>query len=394
MPTSILIIDDEQLTTHRLVKLLGDEGFAASGVTTGAEGLEHLKREAVDVVITDMRMAGMDGLQVLKAVKEINPSTEVIMVSGYPTVEVAVETMKQGAYDYLQKPINPDELLLLVRRCMERKALARELDVERRLRKDLEEANQQLRLAQEQLIQSEKLATIGEMAAGVAHEINNPLTAVTMNIAFLSGSLDKLVQEGTLNGPIEEKVRKNLAIIESEVDRTAKIVHSLLKFSRKSAAESREPAQMNDILERTLEPIAHQLELINIRITRRFADGLPPVSVNINQLQQVFLNLINNARDALKECEGPREITITTLKKPAESPEGGWVSVAIQDTAKGIPPEILKKIWNPFFTTKESGKGTGLGLSISQHIVADHGGRISVESVPGQGTTFTVDFPL
>lgn len=304
MKGTILIIDDEKEMTDRLVRLLNKEGFSAVGAYAGSEGLDYMINHQVDMVITDMKMAGLDGLAVLKSAKEINPETEVVMVSGYPTVELAVEAMKRGAYDYLQKPINPDELLLLIERCLEKKNLAKELDTERKLRKELEEMNRELKETQAQLVQSEKLATIGEMAAGVAHEINNPLTAVTMNVAMLSSSLEKLVKEEGMTKTVYEKILKNLTVVESEIDRTAKIVKSLLKFSRKSDSEQREPASINELIDRTLEPIEHQLSLINIKLIRKYDLELPKINVNPNQMQQIFLNLITNARDSMSESEG------------------------------------------------------------------------------------------
>ncbi len=220
-----------------------------------------------------------------------------------------------------------------------------------------------------QLFQSEKLASIGQMAAGVAHEINNPLTSISLNAQTLIAKEE------------DETKREKLAVIEAQVDSVAKIIRNLLDFSRQLEPEITR-ADVNAILDRTLEILSFQLKGIHVR---RDFSKLPRIKADVSQLQQVFSNMIINAIHAMPEGG--------TLTIKTELHEGG-VYITFSDTGHGIPKEDIDRIFDPFFTTKEVGKGTGLGLSICHGIVEAHQGHIEVESQVGRGTTFRVWLPL
>lgn len=389
---TIVIIDDDKMITDRLVRFLNKEGFTAIGAYSGAEGLKLIENNKVDLVITDMKMGDIDGLEVLRRIKEKNKEIGVVMISGYPTIELAVEAMKLGAYDYIQKPINIDELLLLIKRYLGEKRLAMELNTEKKLRQELERVNKELLEKQEQLIRAEKLASIGQLAAGIAHEINNPLTAITMNICSVLDLYERVSKEINISPEIHEKFIKKMRIVESEADRAAKIVKSLLMLSRKSKDQTeREECNINEIILDTLAPIEHQLQLSNIKIINNFEPNLPIVNVNKDQMQQVFLNLINNAKDAMPNG-GSIEISTRTVND--EKTNKKFIEISFSDTGIGIPEENLNKIFDPFYTTKDPGKGTGLGLSVTQSIILNHGGEIKVKSKVGSGTTFTIVLPV
>lgn len=369
----ILVIDDERIIRERLKRLLELDGFEVVAAEDGARGLEIFKKMRPQVALVDIKMPGVGGIEVLETMRKESPGTEVILITGHGGVETAIQALRNGAFDYLTKPIDYDELLIGIQ-----KALAKQ-DMERKLAehvKGLEVANRQVQETQSQLIQSEKMAALGQLAAGVAHEINNPLTAISMNAAFLL--------EATQGD--EKRIRK-LKTIEREADRAAAIVRSLLRFSRKHEVEKRELLRLKDIIEDVLCPIEHQLALDNIQIVREFDEGLPRLSVNGNQIRQVLLNLFNNARDAIGR--GGR-ITLRTSIREGKKREH---VVEVCDTGKGIAAEDLGRLFMPFFTTKEAGKGVGLGLYISRSIIADHGGGIDVESRVGEGTTFRVRLP-
>lgn len=375
----ILVIDDEKIIRDRLKKLLELDGHDAFVAEDGANGLEVFRREKPDIIFVDIKMPGMDGIEVLKRIRENSSKTEVIIITGHGGVETAIQALQQGAFDYITKPIEYDELEIDIN-----KALAKQ-ELERKLAehvKSLEIANKRLKETQEQLIQSEKIAALGQLAAGVAHEINNPLTAITMNTAFL---LDQIKDD-------EKKVRK-LKTIEREADRAAAIVGSLLAFSRKSKGDKRETVRIDRVIDRFLEPLKHQLSLRNITAVCDLSGDLPMVKINVNQMEQVFLNLINNARDAMEE--GGR-ITIRAKGRMSTDriKEGRrMLLIEFSDTGQGIRPEDLQQLFMPFFTTKEAGKGVGLGLYVSRAIVADHGGEMGAESRPGEGTTFKIILP-
>lgn len=240
-----------------------------------------------------------------------------------------------------------------------------------------------------QVVQSGKMAAIGQFAAGVAHEIRNPLTAITMNTAFL---LDELKDNGN--------ALKKLKTIEKEADRSSEIVRSLLAFSRPSKEEN-VLADINSLIEETLVPFKHQISLANVEIIREFASDLPKLAINTGEMSQVFLNLINNAVEAMPD--GGKLFIKTCTQKIAEKGRRGTdilklgqdiVSIEFKDTGKGISEGGMKRLFTPFYTTKETGKGVGLGLFISHGIIEKHRGEIEVESKVGNGTTFRVKLPI
>ncbi len=241
------------------------------------------------------------------------------------------------------------------------------------LEQKVEERTRELEKAQAQLVQSEKLASIGELAAGVAHEINNPLGVM---LGFTQVILKKL--------PKDDLFYKPLTSIEREGLRCKKIIQGLLDFSRRSTPTF-QLVNLNDAVEAACELIEHQITINNVRVIKGYAPSLPEILADVNQLQQVFVNLIINAYQAMPQG-GELRVTTRTV--------GNQVQAIFADSGMGIPPENLKHIFDPFFTTKEVGKGTGLGLSVSYGIVELHGGKIEVDSQVGVGTTFVVILPV
>lgn len=226
----------------------------------------------------------------------------------------------------------------------------------------------------QQIGQSEKLASIGRLAAGIAHEINNPLTGV-LTFAHLLRQ----------NENFSEQDHQDLDVIIQETTRVREIVRGLLDFARESPS-TRNPLNLNETIEQTLKLVRSQKEFREVTIRQELDGNLPPVKADKNQLQQVLLNLCLNACEAMPDGG---ELTISTSPR-----EDGQVIVQVRDTGHGIAQENLEKIFDPFFTTKPVGKGTGLGLSVSYGIVQSHGGDIEVDSEIGKGTTFTLSFPV
>jgi len=240
---------------------------------------------------------------------------------------------------------------------------------------ELEKTVETLKATQAQLIQSEKLSAVGQFVAGVAHELNNPLTSVI-------GFSDLLSQTET-----NEKIRPHLELIAKSAHRCHKIVQSLLSFARQTAPERR-LVQLGAVVDDVLEIMAYDLRTSNVKIVREFAEGLPPIMGDPHQLQQVFVNILGNARQALEPFRRDGQIVIRA--RVAE----GMVRLEFQDNGPGIRPENLSRIFDPFFTTKPVGKGTGLGLSLSYGLIQEHGGKIRVESKPGDGATFIIELPI
>ena len=231
------------------------------------------------------------------------------------------------------------------------------------------------RRLQEQLIQSEKMSAIGQLIAGVAHDLNNPLASVVGFSDYLSEGVD-----------IPPALAEPLLVIREEAERAAKIVKNLLSFARRQA-EERQVQAVRPVIESVIALLKNQLMALKVEAVLDVDDTVPEIEMNANQLKQVFVNLLNNAAQAVASTGRSGRVRVTV---------GRWldgVAVEVADDGPGMPPEIANRVFEPFFSTKPEGEGTGLGLSICQGIVKEHGGRIAVETAPGAGATFTVQLP-
>jgi signal transduction histidine kinase len=268
-----------------------------------------------------------------------------------------------------QHRFTPDEL-----RLAEGIALQGALAIENsRLYEGVKQQMAELKQTQAQLVQSTKLAAIGELAANIAHEINNPLTTVLGFASFIAERL-----------PAEDPMREELGLIQEEASRARDIVRDLLQFSRQRDFMP-EPADLNAVLEQVVAMVRRQGALSTLTVNEAYGSDLPMVEMDVPRIKQVFLNIINNAVYAMKDG-GALAIRTTVA--------GDKVHVAFQDNGPGIPADILGRIFDPFFTTKPEVSGTGLGLSVSLGIVQSHGGAVDVQSTPGQGSTFTIILPI
>jgi C4-dicarboxylate-specific signal transduction histidine kinase len=242
-----------------------------------------------------------------------------------------------------------------------------------------EHRERDLREKQEQLVQAGKLATLGELTTGVAHELNNPLN----NIGLLIGNVIDLIEFGR---PDHERMLEDLRSATQQVHKATEIISHLRTFGR-AAPTSHEPVSLNEVMQRALSLMQEQLRLREIEVQLDLSPEEPIVIGNAIQLEQVLVNLLTNARDAL--ADAPRKvIAVSSRREPTSA------RLVVRDTGPGIPPGMEQRIFDPFFTTKEVGKGTGLGLSITYGIVRDHDGTISVENTPGEGAAFVLELPL
>ncbi len=268
-------------------------------------------------------------------------------------------------------------------------------------RDEIEEYNRNLELKiiertleleeiQQQLVQSEKLSAIGQLAAGVAHELNNPLGGILGYSQFTLEKLKKLKNRDDAPSDVDKFIRY-LTDIETQARRCKTIVQNLLRFSRSSRTMDFEDVDINQIVEDTKIFVEHQLHMNNIELKVNLSEGLPIIKGNDGQLQQVLTNLIINAMHA-----SPADSTINlfTRYSPPLGEFAGAIEIIVADQGTGISPENLNKIFEPFFTTKIVGKGTGLGLSVSYGIIKDHGGEVKVDSVLGEGSTFVIVLPV
>ncbi len=279
-----------------------------------------------------------------------------------------------------------DELVDSFNRMRERLKLAiDELNgMQESLESKVEERTQQLQAAQKKLVQSDRLASLGQLAASVAHEINNPISGV-LNLSML---LERLMASGEFPPGREAEFRKYLGLISTETARVGRIVSDLLAFSRRSKPQ-RAPADLNKLVQTTLGLADHKLKMINAQVALKLQENLPPLECDASQIQQVILNLVLNGAQAM-QSRGGGNLTIQTGLLPG----GDEVELIVEDTGEGIAPENLSKIFDPFFTTKADGKGVGLGLAVLYGIVKAHEGEVEVTSVRNQGTKFIVTLPL
>ena len=231
------------------------------------------------------------------------------------------------------------------------------------------------KIMQEQLMITDRLASIGQLTSGVAHEVNNPLTAII-------GFSDMLLER-----ELADDVKEDLKIINSESQRASEIVKGLLTFSRKGTG-NKVPSDICNVLNNVLHLRSYEQKIRNITVEKIFHSDLPMITVNVSQMQQVFMNIIINAEQAMLEANKMGTITIKAEQA------NGFIKISFTDDGPGISPENMRQLFTPFFTTKEMGKGTGLGLSICHGIITEHGGKIYAQSQPGEGTTFIIEIPI
>ena len=405
----VLVIEDSKAdqAVFRRTLNVHDLTFAE----TGEAGLELLDKQPFDLVLLDYKLPGLNGDAVLRAIRS-GPHAEipVVVTSGIGNERLAVALLKDGAADYVSKRDGMKSRVAgAIHEALDRRAIEtdrRRNEQELRLRKDeLERSFRQLQENQGRLIQSEKMAGMGQLVAGVAHEINNPLSYVTNNISVLDRDIRQIVALMNLyRDHLGANLPPEIAEVEEAIDldytlanldrllrstrqglqRVGEIVAGLRDFSRLDEAEFQQ-VDPNDPVRATVEIVRHQIRQKNIHLVVEI-EPLPTVWCNPGRLNQVLLNLLVNAVQAV---EAGSTITIRTHHLP-ESNEFQYV---VSDNGPGIPESIRGKIFDPFFTTKPQGVGTGLGLWIAYNIVGEHHGRIEVDSEPGLGTTFTVTLP-
>jgi signal transduction histidine kinase len=382
MPERVLIVDDEEDLRYIYTRQLRNDGYLLDTASDGEEAIQKIKTNEYAVILTDMRMPRKDGLAVIATAREHLPETEIIVLTGHGSLENALQAFKAGnIFEYLLKPLDDISVLnTVVARALERRNLRKH---NRELFEQLQRAYEELRQKSEALIQQEKMSAIGTLAAGVAHELNNPLTAV---VGFAQLIAEKLRTNRPTNWSDTEyeRVTQSLENLVQGAHRSRDIVGSLLRFARASRPDARSLVDLNQVLRDAFVFTEHLLLRNGITLEKHLAPKLPPVWGNTARLQHVFTNLLINAQQAT-----PSGGTVRVITECSEEPKGVWTHV--EDTGEGIAPEDLDKIFEPFYTRKQ--EGTGLGLSIAKQIVEEHHGEIRVLSELGKGTRFSVFLP-
>jgi two-component system NtrC family sensor kinase len=434
MSAKILFVDDERdlesLMSQKFRKNIRAEEWQLFFAHNGVQALEKLKeRPDIDIVVTDLNMPEMDGLTLLSKINQINLPFKTIVISAYSDMKNIRNAMNFGAFDFLTKPIDFQDLEITLnktlREVQQLKENQRLRESEARAREEsqnLQNCMQDLKKTQAQLIQTAKMSSLGQVVAGIAHEINNPVNFIYGNISHVSDYIQDLLhllhlyQQYT---PPNSEIQAEIEAIDLEfmiadlpqimvsmkggVDRIQKIILSLRNFSRLDEANIK-PVDIHEGIKSSLLILHNRLQTRaarpEIQVIEEYSN-LPLVECYAGELNQVFINILSNAIDALNEYNKQRSlddiracplaITIRTFRLEEKSS----VVIKIRDNGLGMTADVKDRIFEPFFTTKPVGEGTGLGLYISYQIVLEkHGGALKCFSEEGQGAEFWIEIPI
>ncbi|MGK7928544.1 MAG: response regulator [Spirulina sp.] len=423
MTAKILVVDDEPLLEYviqqKFRQKIRAKEFKFIFASNGKHALEKIASDpSIDLVLTDINMPEMDGLTLLEKLAETDRTLKTVVVSAYGDLSNIRTAMNRGAFDFLTKPIDFRDMEITIQRTLE---------VVKQTREDLAKLQQ----AQTQLVQNEKMASIGQLIAGIAHEINNPVSFISGNIEHAKNYFNDLLHIVNL---YQKSCQNNLEEIEEEMEavdlpfivedlphmldsmtegtnRIRRLSQSLRTFSREDSS-SRVAFNLHEGLDSTLMILRHRLKAnenrAEIKIIREYSE-LPDIQCYPGPINQVFMNILANAIDALDELslgkisqneeknseKNSYHIKITSSTIADKNTDRNFAVIRIADDGPGMTAEVQKKIFEHLFTTKPVGQGTGLGLSISRQIIVEkHGGNLQCVSSPGKGTEFIIEIPL
>jgi len=405
---TILLIEDERQLRNDLQLLLQSAGYQVTIAANGVQGMQHIREQVFDLVITDLIMPGMDGFQVMDYLQVHSSETVVVAITGYVSAESAIRALRKGAYDYLAKPLDVDLMYSVVERALEKvrlqKALQRSLaelqareeqllkahmELEQRVEERtaalahanaalLEQMAERQRM-EDELLKARKIKSVGVLAAGIAHDFNNLLTGILGYV-----SLAKVVAQTNAT------VVAYLTAAEQACQRATALTQQLLTFA-KGGAPVRHTVSIVELLQ---ECVSFALRGANVRGDIQIVKDLWPVDVDAGQINQVIHNIVLNAMQAMPgggAVQMRAENIVLAAGVPFPLPDGRYVKITVQDSGCGIPKEVLSNIFDPYFTTKS--EGSGLGLATAYAIVIKHEGYITIASEVGVGTTVIIYLP-
>ena len=356
----ILVIDDEESMRDSCSMILAKDGFKPDTAENGSVGLEKMQALHPDLILIDLKMPGISGFEVIDKAKEFDPNIIAIVITGYATVESAVEAMKKGAYDFLPKPFTPDQLRLIIKRGLERRRLILETESLRREKKLMEE----------------------NFITMVSHQLRSPLGTIAQYFEVILAGMA---------GKVEPKQEEMLTKARDRLENLMELINDWLDLARMNKGQivdNLKPLFLNKMLQELVDFFQPSAQKEDVSLEFVPYSGFDRVEGDEEKLAQVFSNLIANA---IKYNRPNGTIKVTLREKD------NWIAVDVEDTGKGIPEEHLPYIFDQFYRVKTNdgrkSKGTGLGLSIAKKIVEVHGGNIQVASELGKGSTFTVLLP-
>ena len=356
----ILIIDDEEVVRESCCRILSEEGHQIETATDGERGLQKVKQLKPDLALVDLKMPGMDGIEILEKIQDIDPDIVSIVITGYATIESAVEAMKRNAYDFIPKPFTPDQLRIIIRRGLEKRNLA------------LDSA----RLRHEKNKMRENFITL------VSHQLRSPLVSIQQYFEVILGGFA---------GEVHNKQKEMLKEASGRIDELIKFINNWLNMTRIEAGNlvgKFRPVTLSSVVSQTVELMRPAAEARKVMLRMDFPDSLAPITGCEESLKQAFMNIISNGINYNREGG-------TATIKGREN--GDFIVVEISDTGIGIATENLPFIFDEFFRVKaketQNISGTGLGLPIAKRIIEAHQGSVRVKSESDKGTTISVLLP-
>lgn len=360
---TILVIDDE-IGPRESIKIIFKSRYNVLTAENGDKGIEILKSKKIDIIILDLRMPGKNGIETLAEIRKYDQKVPVIILTGYGDMEAAKKAIHYGAIEFMSKPFGVKELEEIVAKGIKKRKI--EIESEK-LKEELITLNSNLL---KKLNEIEALATIGQISTEILHEINNLLTVI-------HGYTQLLLQEISS----QELTLKYITTIQNEIKRCKNISKSIMELTKPTG--EKEDININEVISKVVDFLKESKICKNIKFIVSLDNSPIIIKGNPNHFHQAILNIILNSIQAI-EKEGQIEINTKKLKELA--------IIEIKDNGKGIPPELIEKIKEPFFSTKE--KGLGIGLFLTTRIVKRYGGNIEIESKPGEGTLFKILFPV
>ena len=420
----ILVVEDSPTFQAFLLHELGEEGYQVEAASSGEEALALVEKSEFDAILVDLILPKMQGIELCTRLESRRRNEgecfAVIIVTSLESSQAMTQGLEAGADDFLNKSSDLTVVKARIRGLVRRKrfqeenarisrklkereletlaaqaearARAKWADEVEKANRRLEAANRELGQKQSQLVQSEKMASLGQLVAGIAHEINNPLAYVLTNLHNIRGWVEGMSEEVTPHLDVRwqkkwQKMDRRLDDARMGLERVRDLVLRLRTFSRLDEGEFKK-VDIHESIESAIRLLEHRMKKSEIALERRFEFAEPQLACFPGQINQVVMNLLSNAIDAVEAVDREPRIVVATDR------EGDSFILSVKDNGVGIAAESRSRVFDPFFTTKPVGKGTGLGMSISYGIVEAHKGSISLESVRGEGTTFFVKVPL
>jgi len=409
----VVVADDDPAVLRTLTGLLEKLCYQVQAADSGEDALKILENEPADILITDIHMPGMDGIELMKCVRTLYPDMQMMIITGHGDIRTAIAAIKYGAFNYLQKPFRIEELEVAVGQGMEKLHLIREI---RQKQAELEKSNEQLRkemadrmqaekdrdMHRQQLIQAEKMASLGILVSGIAHEINNPNNFIMMNTPILINTWENIApvldryaaEKGNFDagGVSWSQMRESIPVLLSGISegsrRIRRIVRDLKEFARVDTENRKEPVDINTVVSSAVTLVGNLIRKSTDNFSTDLGENLPAIQGNFQKLEQVVINLLQNACQSLRDHQSVIRIS-TAFHEDSQA-----VILKVEDEGTGISEKDISHIMDPFYTTRRDKGGTGLGLSVSATIVREHGGSINVETAEGRGSIFTISLPV